>query len=165
MYFVYIDYVSKFLKFAVAVIGCELVGALATPFTLSAIPTWYSTLNKPAFSPPNWVFGPAWTTLYFLMGVSAYLIWQKGPKKKQVKEALAYFLAQLFFNFIWSILFFGLRSPILGLIDILILWVLIVMTIIKFYRLSKPAAYLLIPYLLWVSFATILNISIVLLNP
>lgn len=145
--------------------GCEFVGIISTPFTLAAIPTWYSTLNKPPFSPPNWIFGPVWTTLYFLMGISAFLIWQKGLKKKQVKEALLYFVAQLFFNFIWSILFFGLKSPTLGLFDILVLWVLILVTMIKFYKISKPAAYLLIPYILWVSFATILNLSIVLLNP
>ncbi len=162
---VYTESVNNFFKFAVAVVGCELVGILATPFTLSAIPDWYSILSKPAFSPPNWVFGPAWTMLYFFMGTSAFLIWQKGLKKRMVKEALFYFLAQLFFNFIWSVLFFGLRSPILGLIDILVLWVLILITTIKFYKLSKPASYLLIPYLAWVSFAAILNLSIVFLNP
>ena len=155
---------NNFFKFLIAVIGCELVGILATPFTLAAIPTWYSTLNKPPFSPPNWIFGPVWTTLYFLMGISAFLIWQRGLKKRQVKEALLYFVAQLFLNFIWSILFFGLRSPILGLLDILILWMLILVTMIKFYKISKLASYLLIPYLLWVSFATILNLSIVILN-
>lgn len=152
-------------KLLIAVIGCELVGIIATPFTLSAIPTWYSTLNKPPFSPPNWIFGPVWTSLYFLMGASAFLIWKKGLKKKHVKEALYYFIAQLVFNFMWSILFFGLKSPIFGLLDILVLWVLILITMIKFYKLSKPAAYLLIPYLLWVSFATLLNLSIVFLNP
>lgn len=155
---------NRFFKFLVAVIGCELVGIISTPLTLSAIPTWYSTLNKPPFSPPNWIFGPVWTILYFLMGVSAFLIWQKGLKKRQVKEALIYFVAQLSFNFVWSILFFGLRSPILGLIDILVLWVLILVTIVKFYKISKTAAYLLAPYILWVSFALILNLSIVLLN-
>ncbi len=155
---------NNFLKFLTAVVACQLVGIISTPFTLSAIPTWYNTLNKPPFSPPNWIFGPAWTTLYFLMGVSFFLIWQKGLKKKQAKQALFYFLVQLFFNFIWSILFFGLRSPILGLVDIVVLWVLILLTIIKFYKISKPAAWLLYPYLAWVSFATLLNLSIVLLN-
>ena len=148
-----------------AVIGCELVGIIATPFTISAIPTWYDTLNKPPFSPPNWVFGPTWTMLYFLMGVAAFLIWKKGLKKKHVKEALYYFIVQLVFNFMWSILFFGLKSPILGLLDILVLWMLILITVVKFYKLSKPAAYLLITYLLWVSFASLLNLYIVLLNP
>ncbi|MBI2012228.1 tryptophan-rich sensory protein [Candidatus Daviesbacteria bacterium] len=156
---------KKLSKFLISTIGCELVGLAATPFTISSIPTWYQTLNKPSFSPPNWVFGPAWTILYFLMGVAAYLVWIKDLEKKAVKKALSFFIAQLVFNFLWSILFFGLHSPILGLIDILTLWVLILITIIKFHKLSKVAAYLLIPYLLWVSFATILNSSIVLLNP
>ena len=142
-----------------------MVGLAATPFTISAIPTWYQTLQKPTFSPPNWIFGPVWTILYFLMGVAAYLIWIKGLEKMAVKTALKFFLVQLLFNFLWSILFFGLHSPILALIDILILWILIVITVIKFYKISKTASYLLIPYLLWVSFATILNLSIVLLNP
>lgn len=156
---------KKLPKFLISTIGCELVGIAATPFTISAIPGWYQTLNKPPFSPPNWIFGPVWTILYFLMGVAAYLIWIKGLEEKAVKKALIFFIAQLVFNFFWSILFFGFHSPILGLINILILWVLILITIIKFYKISKTASYLLIPYLLWVSFATILNLSIVLLNP
>lgn len=156
---------NKFFKFLISVVGCELVGIISTPFTLAAIPTWYSTLNKPIFSPPNWIFGPVWTTLYLLMGVAAYMVWQKGLKKKHIKNALYYFLAQLLFNFMWSILFFGLRSPILGLVDIFLLWVLILITMIRFYKISRLASYLLIPYLLWVSFATLLNLSILLLNP
>jgi len=99
------------------------------------------------------------------MGVSAFLIWKKGLKKKLVKKALTYFVAQLAFNFLWTFLFFWLRSPIFGLIDIFILWVLILITMIKFYKISKPASYLLVPYILWVSFATLLNLSIVILNP
>jgi len=152
------------IKLIVSVVGCELVGIIATPFTLSSIPTWYQTLEKPSLSPPNWIFGPAWTLLYFLMGISFYLIWRQGWKKKKIKIAGMFFLAQLTVNFLWSILFFGLHSPILGLIDILILLVLIIITMQKFYPLSKPAFYLLIPYLLWVSFATILNFAIVVLN-
>jgi len=157
--------VSNFFKFLITVIGCELVGIISTPFTLAAIPTWYNILTKPPFSPPNWIFGPVWTALYFLIGISAFLIWKKGLKKKHVKEALYYFIAQLVFNFMWSILFFGLKSPIIGLIDILVLWVLILITMIKFYKISKPASYLLVPYILWVSFATLLNLFIVILNP
>ena len=156
---------KNFSKFLIAVVGCELVGVISTPFTLSAIPTWYQTLQKPSFSPPNWVFGPVWTALYFLMGVSAYLIWIKGFKKKNVKNALGFFIGQLTLNFLWSILFFGLHSPLLGLIDIIILWLLIITSIFKFYSISKTAAYLLIPYFLWVSFATILNLVLVILNP
>lgn len=152
-------------KFIFSVIGCELVGIISTPFTIAAIPTWYVSLTKPSFSPPNWIFGPVWTVLYFLMGVSAFLIWRKGFKQKKVKKALGYFLLQLLFNFLWSPLFFGLHAPLLGLVDIVLLLVFLVLTILSFHKLSKVAAYLLVPYLLWVSFATILNISIVLLNP
>lgn len=151
-------------KLIISVIGCELVGLLGTPFTISAIPTWYATLNKPFFAPPNWIFGPVWTLLYFLMGVAFYLIWKQGWDKKKVKTAGQFFLAQLAFNFIWTPIFFGLRSPTLGLIIIAAMWILIFMTIKKFYPLSRWAAYLLMPYLFWVSFATLLNASIVLLN-
>ncbi len=151
-------------KFIAAIIGCELVGLLSTPVTIQAIPAWYTTLNKPSFAPPNWLFGPAWTTLYLLMGIAFYLIWIQDWKKTKVKTAGRFFLIQLFFNFLWSFLFFGLRSPLLGLIDIMVMWIFIVMTMNKFYPLSKPAFYLMVPYLLWVSFATILNFSIALLN-
>lgn len=152
-------------KLIISVVGCELVGILSTPFTLAAIPTWYAGLQKPFFSPPNWVFGPVWTILYCLMGISVFLIWRGGFKKKQIKRGLGYFFIQLFLNFLWSPLFFGLHSPLLGLFDIMALLFFLVLTIISFYRLSKAAAYLLIPYLLWVSFATLLNISIEVLNP
>ena len=151
-------------KLVTSIVVCQLAGLLATPFTTSSVNTWYTTLAKPAFSPPNWVFGPVWTTLYFLMGVSLYLIWQKGTKNKKVKVALYFFAVQLFLNFIWSLLFFGLRSPALALIEIIALLALIVITAYKFYGIDKIAAYLLIPYILWVSFATILNLSIVILN-
>lgn len=156
--------VRSFFKLLLCVAGCELVGLLGTPFTISAIPTWYATLNKPSFSPPNWVFGPAWTILYFLMGISIFIVWQKGLRNKKVKYAVNIFLIQLFFNFIWSILFFGLRSPILGLLDIIILLFMIVLTFNAFYKISKAASYLLIPYLCWVSFATVLNLMVVILN-
>jgi tryptophan-rich sensory protein len=152
-------------KLLVSVIGCELVGLLGTPFTLTAIPNWYATLNKPFFAPPNWIFGPVWTLLYCLMGVAFYLIWKQGFKKKNVKEAGTYFLVQLVLNCIWTPIFFGLRSPILGLIVIVAMWAAIVLTMKKFYPLSRAAFYLLIPYLLWVSFATLLNASLAVLNP
>lgn len=151
-------------KLLIAIVGCELVGIVAAPFTIAAIPTWYAHLHKPFFSPPNWVFGPVWTLLYFLMGVSAFLVWQKGLQKKKVKRALGYFLFQLTFNFLWSALFFGLHSPLLGLFDIAALLIFLILTIVSFYKLSRVAEYLLVPYLLWVSFATVLNLSIVLLN-
>ena len=148
-----------------SIIICELVGIISIPFTLSAIPNWYQTLIRPPFSPPNWIFAPVWTILYFMMGVSLYIIWQKGAKNKKVKTALIYFYIQLFLNFLWSFLFFGLHSPILGLMDILALWIFIILSINQFSKINKTAAYILIPYLFWVSFASILNYSIVMLNP
>lgn len=151
-------------KLILSIIGCEVVGLLATPFTVSAIPTWYAHLHKPFFSPPNWIFAPTWTLLYCLMGIAAFLILRKGLQKKKIKKAFRYFLLQLFFNFLWSIFFFGLHSPLLGLLDIITLIVFIIITIYTFYKLSKQAAYLLIPYLIWVCFATILNLSLFILN-
>lgn len=155
---------KDFPKLIVSIVGCELVGVLGTLFTVSAIPTWYVTLNKPFFAPPNWIFGPVWTLLYFLMGTAFYLIWKQNWQKKGVKTAGAYFLTQLVLNFIWSPVFFGLKAPILGLIVIVAMWILIVMTMNKFYPISKLAFYLLVPYLLWVGFAVILNAAIVILN-
>lgn len=150
-------------KLVISIVGCEVVGILGSVFTVSSISSWYATLNKPFFAPPNWIFGPAWTLLYFLMGVAFYLIWKQGWKKK-VATAGKYFFAQLGINFIWSPVFFGLRSPLLALCVITILLALIVMTIKKFYPLSRWAAYLLVPYLFWVSFASALNTAIAILN-
>lgn len=156
---------SKILKLITAILICEGVGFVSTPFTIAAISTWYVTLNKPFFSPPNWIFAPVWTSLYFLMGVAAYLVWEKGLKEKKVKEALKFFLIQLGLNFVWSLFFFGLHAPLLAFIEIVILWLAIFVTIKKFYPLVPLAAYLLVPYLFWVSFAAILNLAIVVLNP
>lgn len=154
----------KFLKLILSVTIAEGIGLISTPFTIASIPTWYATLHKPFFSPPNWIFGPVWTILYLMMGIAAYLVWEKGLKNKKVKTALTYYFVQLILNFIWSWLFFGLHSPFLGLLEIILLWFAILLTILKFYKISKTASYLLIPYLIWVSFATLLNFSIFILN-
>lgn len=151
-------------KLVAAIVLCELVGIISTPVTIKAISTWYQSLTKPSFSPPNWIFGPVWILLYFLMGVSFFLIWKLDWKKKKVQYAGKVFFMQLMLNGLWSFLFFGLHSPLLGLIDILTLLGMIILTIRAFYPLSKLASYLLLPYLLWVSFATILNGMILTLN-
>jgi len=156
--------VNKIKKLLTSVVVCELVGLVSTPFTVSSIKNWYVYLNKPFFSPPNWVFGPAWTTLYLLMGIAAYLVWLKGLKYKKVRVALSFFAGQLSFNFMWSVFFFGFHNPLIAFIDIILLWIMIFLTMKKFHGLSKPATYLLIPYILWVSFAALLNVSIVILN-
>lgn len=151
-------------KLIISILVCEGVGISGTPFTLSAIPTWYAGLEKPFFSPPNWIFGPVWTILYLLMGISFYLLWVKGWKKKSVRYAGILFGIQLLLNFLWTPLFFGLRSPLLGLIDILLLLGVLIYTISKIFPISKTAAYLLVPYLLWISFATMLNAAVLILN-
>lgn len=155
---------SKVTKFLLAVVGCELVGIATTPIAMAAIPAWYADLEKPFFSPPNWVFGPVWTTLYFLIGVSLFLIWQSKGNKKEKTTALTYFAIQLVLNLLWTPIFFGLQSPIFGLITILLLVFFIIRTMQSFMKISPIAAWILIPYLLWVSFATLLNASIVFLN-
>lgn len=141
-----------------------LVGAVGAVFTLSAIPTWYATLARPWFAPPNWLFGPAWTVLYILMGVASFLVYQKRETDPGVDGALKVYGLQLFINLLWSLIFFGLQSILGGFITILLLWVLILVTIRRFYPVSPTAGLLLVPYLAWVSFATILNFAILQLN-
>ena len=152
-----------------AIALCFLAGLIGSIATYPSIPTWYAFLNKPFFSPPSWVFGPVWTVLYIMMGVSLYLILEKrekikGKLKKEMNKALFLFGSQLALNSLWSILFFGLRSPLYGVLCIVPLLILVLATILQFHKFSKTAAYLLVPYLLWGCFATILNLSILLLN-
>jgi benzodiazapine receptor len=153
------------LKLVVSIVVCQGAGFIGSVFTTDAIPTWYATLEKPAFTPPNWLFFPAWVTLYFLMAVAAFLVWRRGLDSAGVRPALIVFLVQLVLNALWSVVFFGLESPVWGVVVILVLWVAILATILLFSRISRAAALLLVPYILWVSFATALNISIWLLNP
>lgn len=156
--------INNWTKLLVTVIGSELAGIIGSVFTVSSIPTWYATLNRPPLSPPNWLFGPVWTTLYALMGIAAFLVWKKGLDRKDVKLALGIFLGQLVLNSLWSIIFFGLQNPGAALVEIIFLWLAIVATIMAFAKISKSAAWLLLPYLLWVSFAAYLNYSIWTLN-
>jgi tryptophan-rich sensory protein len=155
---------KKTILFFVSIAIPLLAGFVGSMSTSSSVSSWYQTINKPVFNPPNSVFGPVWTTLFILMGVSLYIVWSKGLKKKGVKKALGVFGIQMLLNIAWSFMFFGLRSPLLGLIEIVVLWVAILYTIILFYKISKTASYLLIPYILWVSFAAVLNFAIFLLN-
>ena len=155
---------AKIIKLAASVLACLLAGFVGSAATMSSIPTWYASLQKPAFNPPNWIFAPVWTTLFIMMGVAAFLVWDKGLENKKVRISLGIFGLQLLLNVLWSILFFGLQSPLYAFIDIIMLWASILATIIYFYRISAAAAYLLIPYILWVSFASLLNLSIAMLN-
>lgn len=156
-----IQSLGKLLGSIIATLAAGLVGSAAT---FPAIGTWYNTLTKPPFSPPNWLFGPVWTILYIFMGVALYLVWDKGTKKKAVRTAMWVYFAQLVVNCGWSIVFFGLHSPLGGIFVIFVLLSMIIFLIKLFYPINRFAAYLLIPYLVWVSFATVLNASLWLLN-
>ena len=155
--------INDILKLVLSIVLCELAGFLGSLFTAPAIPTWYKTLNKPCFTPPNWVFSPVWISLFMLMGISLFLVWRRQGHPK-LRIALILFFVQLIFNILWSAAFFGLRSPLLGLVDIVVLWVAILLTIQNFFRVSRIAGLLLLPYILWVSFAAVLNFFLWTLN-
>ena len=155
---------NKWIRLIIAILVCQLAGVVGSIFTAPSIATWYSKLQKPFFSPPNWVFAPVWITLFTLIGISLYLIWNKGLKDKLVKVSISVFAVQLILNVLWSFLFFGLQNPFYGLIEIIMLWIAILITILKFYKVDKRAGLLLLPYILWVSIATVLNYYIFVLN-
>jgi translocator protein len=154
----------KLLKFVACIALCQSAGLLGSFFTVPAVPTWYATLNKPAFSPPSWLFGPVWISLYTLMGISLFLVWNTTEDRPQFKKGMLFFFIQLVFNALWSVFFFGFRSPLAGLIDMVVLWSAIVVTFFYFIKLSQWAGILLLPYLAWVSFAFILNFNLWILN-
>lgn len=153
---------NKWIKLISSVLICLAAGIIGSVFTMSSIPTWYESLKKPSFAPPNWLFGPVWTTLYILMGISLYLVLVKDLKN--VRMQVYIFGVQLTLNTLWSFLFFGLQSPLYGMIGIIILWFAILITILSFYRVSRKASMLLIPYIAWVSIASILNYYVLVLN-
>ena len=155
---------KKIFKLISSIFICQMAGVVGSFFTAPAISQWYSSLERPVFAPPNWLFAPVWISLFTLMGISFYLIWEKGLKERKVKIAMGIFFVQLFLNALWSFLFFGLRSPFYGMIEIIILWFFILFTIIIFYMVSRKAAFLLLPYIIWVTIASFLNYSIWQLN-
>ncbi len=148
-------------KLIVALAIPQLAGLLGSLFTSANINTWYATIAKPSFNPPGWIFGPVWTILFILMGISLYLVWDSKIEKR---KAMTFFGIQMILNVSWSILFFGLQSPLAAAIEIFFLIAFIILTMKEFFRINKVSAYLLLPYLLWTSFASILNITIVLIN-
>jgi tryptophan-rich sensory protein len=150
------------IKFVISITICQLAGIVGSVFTATSVTSWYINLTKPDFTPPGWIFAPMWVILYFLMGISWYLIWTN--KTMDNRKVFIVFGIQLILNTFWSLLFFGLKSPLYGLIDISFLLVAITLTILFSYKISILAAILLVPYLVWVSFATILNYNILLLN-
>jgi tryptophan-rich sensory protein len=154
----------KILKIIISITIAELFGIIGSVFTMSSIPTWYTSLVKPSWNPPSWLFGPVWTTLYALMGVASYLVWQERNRSKSAKMALFVYGVHLALNAIWSIIFFGLQNPGLALAEILFLLISIIVTMVLFWRINHWATYLMVPYLLWVCFATFLNFTIWRLN-
>jgi tryptophan-rich sensory protein len=147
-----------------SILIAQLTGAIGSIFTIASIQNWYVFLEKPFFAPPNWLFAPAWLTLYTLMGIAAFLIWQKRDNLAARNSALKIYGIHLLFNACWSIIFFGLRNPGLAFFEIVILWLLILVITVKFFRIRKAAGFLFIPYLLWVSFASVLNFFIWMIN-
>lgn len=155
------------MKKSIQITSCILltmaIGGLSGFATISGVNGWYKTLNKPSFNPPNAIFGPVWSLLYLLMGISLYLIWQQ-PKSSERKKAVGVFFVQITLNFFWSIIFFNLHSIGFALVEIIAMWLAILAMIILFYRVNRPAALLQIPYICWVSFASVLNAAIYHLN-
>jgi translocator protein len=157
---------GQVLKLVLCVGICLGVGVLGSLFSTGAnLNEWYVQLNKPPFNPPNWVFGPVWTILYILMGVAAFLVWQRGLGRKDVRVGLWLFAAQLGLNALWTPLFFGYHQIGAAFVDLVLLWLAILAVITAFHRVSIPAAICLYPYLGWVSFAASLNGSLWRLNP
>lgn len=156
---------NKITRILAVVVTCLAIGYFSGIVTRGSIATWYPTLIKPSFNPPNWIFAPVWSMLYVMMGVAAGIVWNKIESDKEVvKKALVVFAVQLGLNALWSFLFFGLMNPMLAGLEIIILWLMIYETYLQFVKINKIAGYLLLPYLAWVSFATVLNASIWWLN-
>lgn len=156
---------SKYLRIIYCVAICLVVGYLSSITTQSSINTWYPTLIKPVFNPPNWLFAPVWTLLFIMMGIAAGMIWNQLENQRElVKKALLFFTVQLLLNALWSYLFFGLNNVLLALIEVILLWLVIYETFHIFKKIDKKAAYLFIPYLIWLAFAAVLNGSIYYLN-
>jgi len=178
---------DKIAKFLISIIICEFAGIIGSFFTVPQINSWFKNLNKPSFSPPNWIFGPVWTILFVMMGISLYLVWSKkweaknkiGSEKAKSWNSLSdkfftgswqkaniilIFAFQLILNILWSVIFFGAQLPGVAFFEILMLWMAILFMIINFYRVSKLSGLLLVPYILWVSFAAVLNYALWILN-
>ncbi|MFZ2556216.1 MAG: TspO/MBR family protein [Minisyncoccia bacterium] len=156
--------IRKLFQLLLFILIAQAVGIFGTYFTFDAIPTWYAELVKPSFSPPNWVFGPVWTILYAMMGIAAFCAWELWYEKTHAPRALNWYWLQLFLNGIWTLIFFGFKNLGLALIVILALFLAILMMIREFGKIDMRLALLLVPYLLWVMFASTLNYSLWMLN-
>jgi tryptophan-rich sensory protein len=156
---------NDIVKLVISILIPLIAGFIGSFATLDGVTSFFNVLNKPAWTPPGWAFAPIWTTLYILMGIALFLVWQKGFERRDVKIAMAVFGVQIILNVLWSVIFFGFRSITGGLIEIIFLWIAILVNIIVFYKISKTAGLLLIPYIIWVTIASYLTYTIYLLNP
>lgn len=158
--------VKELPQLVLCIIICEAAGVIGSVFTNMSVYTWYPTLVKPWFTPPGWVIGIVWIILFILMGIALFFVWRSDMRLRDshIRNAIVVFGEQLIINILWSAAFFGLQSPLLGLAVIFVLWVLILATIVMFWQVSRDAALLLVPYILWVSFAGFLNYNLWLLN-
>ncbi len=152
------------MKLFLSILIPLLTGSVAGLFTTKGVNGWYAAAQKPWFNPPNWLFAPVWTTLYILMGIALYLVWKSGKEKKLKQTAIVLFAIQLVLNFAWSFIFFSLQQTGWALAELVIMWLAILFTILQFGRISSAAAWLLVPYISWVSFAGVLNYAIWSLN-
>lgn len=155
---------SNIVKAIIAIAIPLMVGATSGFFTISGVESWYQTIQKPSWNPPNWIFGPVWTTLYVMMGIALFLVWKEDTSEELKKIAIGLFAVQLTLNFFWSFIFFNQQQPGWALVEIIAMWFFILLTIFAFAQVNKTAAWLLVPYISWVSFATILNYTIWQLN-
>jgi translocator protein len=155
---------NNLIKLVLSIALPLLIGFASSYFTITGVDSWYTTIQKPSWNPPNWIFGPVWTTLYVLMGISLFLIWKAGTSKETKRSALILFALQIIANFFWSFIFFDQHQMGLAFAEIIVLWLLILLTIFSFAKINKVAAWLLVPYISWVSFAAILNFTIWRLN-
>lgn len=155
---------NTYLVLALSILLALAAGAIGSVATMSEIPTWYAALAKPSFSPPNWIFGPVWTTLYILMGTAAWLVWKADAVRTAKRRALLVYALQLALNTLWSFIFFGMHALGFALVEIVLLWLAIAATIYLFYPISRTASYLLAPYIAWVSFASFLNYTLWAMN-
>lgn len=155
---------NKAAKLVISILIPVAIGATAGFFTVTGEGSWYQTISKPSWNPPSWIFAPVWTTLYVMMGIALFLVWKSDSSEVLKKTAIILFAVQLALNFCWSFIFFNLEQPAWALVEISMMWVTILLTIFAFGNISKTAAWLLVPYISWVSFATILNYTIWQLN-
>jgi translocator protein len=155
---------KPYLKLIIAIAIPLLVGGVSGFFTTESVNGWFTTINKPSFNPPNWIFAPVWTTLYILMGIAFYLVWKSTGNEAVKRTAIIFYCIQLVLNFLWSFIFFKLHQPGWAIVDIVLMWIMILLTILWFGKISSAAAWLLVPYICWVSFASVLNYAIWRLN-